>query len=86
MRSIRLKINIKPIDFFNNNQQLDSNLIKFWFYLNTKKLKTVEQFQDEIFKRLDLNGCLFMSRIFVQDHELPLFESTSIFRDSDIVM
>ncbi len=79
--SIRLKINIKPVNFLH-----DFNLLKFWFYLNTKTLKTIEQFQDEIFNRLNLDGLLFMSRIFVLDYELPLFESTKIFRDSDVVM
>lgn len=81
MVSIRLKINIKSEDV-----KIDVNLMKFWFYLNTRKMKLIEQFQDELFKRLDLNDSLFTCRIYVQDYELPLFESTKIFRDSDVVV
>ena len=70
------------------------NLENFWYHLDMKQIDTVEKLRDDIFRKLDyflnskhLETLIHPSnlRLFVYDHELPIFETTRILRDSDTV-
>jgi hypothetical protein len=105
---IRLKVELTPECKRRLNLTDADEYLKFWFYIDTNRFGTVEQFQHELFKRITTNLVKnkennnnksnkksfkyhkhidsLQIRLYIQNCELPLFESTNLLRDMDTVV
>ncbi len=79
IKIMRLKIEIE-IDF-----EIES-LLKFWYYLDINNLKTIHSFRQDIIKKSfeNRNDFIFI-KLSVDEYDLPLFETTRLLRECDIV-
>ena len=63
---------------------------KFWYFLNTNLLLTIEQVENDLKRILvDKFNCLNLNdkqlRLHVQNYMLPSLETSSIIRDGDLI-
>ena len=82
---VRIKIDFK-------HKTLNLN---FWYHLETKQIDTIEKLREEIFRKLDYfvnsnNSKTLINpsnlRLFVNNHELSIFETTRVLKESDTVL
>ena len=86
MNDLRLKIDLKL--------DLDVSL-KFWYYADLTKIKTINELRKDILRKYfsfneisnkkRLLDDLALVKLSVDNFDLPLFESTHLLRESDLV-
>lgn len=83
---IRIKINI-----CDNNSTTNKNVTRFWYYLNSSLLVTIEQVENDLkriliekFNYLNLNATKQLG-LYVDEFMLPRWEISSIIRDNDLI-
>lgn len=78
---IRLKIEVE------SNFNLKTPC-KLWYFLNMKQIKTIAEFRQDFIRKnftQDLENRIVLINLSVNNFDLPLFESTRLLRDSDLV-
>lgn len=81
--NLRLKIELKS-----DLDSLDS--IRFWYYIDLSIIKTIDELRKDILEKYFSHDKrqlkdVALAKLSVDNFDLPLFESTRLLRESDLV-
>lgn len=90
MSQIGIRLKIELSSQILDTKLLDSNFSKFMYYLDKNKHERIDQLQYDLFEKIFIQKFKNLNhstlKLSIDDFEVPVFETTSIFRDDDIVL